>query len=109
MQEHFDPEVFYLWFQQQLLKQIPDYAYVEQRIMELEQKYTSVPMLAFAKWHIFMATDRQTDAAQLLDLYPDNILMSYLRIKSTLGDDSDLIRQLNLIFENDVNFLNFKI
>lgn len=56
-----------------------------------------------------MATDRQTDAAQLLDLYPDNILMSYLRIKSTLGDDSYLIRQLNLIFENDVNFLNFKI
>lgn len=109
LQEHFDPEVFYLWFQQQLLKQIPDYAYVEQRIMELEQKYTSVPMLAFAKWHIFIATDRQTDAAQLLDLYPDNILMSYLRIKSTLGDDSDLIRQLNLIFENDVNFLNFKI
>ena len=38
-----------------------------------------------------------------------DILMSYLRIKSTLGDNLDLIRQLNLIFENDVNFLNFKI
>ncbi|OEY96547.1 hypothetical protein BJD20_00555 [Acinetobacter proteolyticus] len=109
LQDQFDPEVFYLWFQQQLLKQIPDYTYVEQRIMQLEQRYTSVPMLSFAKWHIYVATQRQADAEQLLTLYPDNILMSYLRIKSTLGDNPDLIRQLNLIFENDVNFLNFKI
>ena len=109
LQEQFDPEVFYLWFQQQLLKQIPDHTYVEQRIMQLEQRYTSVPMLTFAKWHIYVATQRQQEAEQLLTLYPDNILMSYLRIKSTLGDNPDLIRQLNLIFENDVNFLNFKI
>ncbi|NIE97606.1 heme biosynthesis protein HemY [Acinetobacter sp. C26M] len=109
LQDQFDPEVFYLWFQQQLLKQIPDYAYVEQRIIQLEQRYTSVPMLSFAKWHIYVSTQRQQDAEQLLTLYPDNILMSYLRIKATLGDNSDLIRQLNLIFENDVNFLNFKI
>lgn len=109
LQDQFDPEVFYLWFQQQLLKQIPDYAYVEQRIIQLEQRYTSVPMLAFAKWHIYTATQRQAEAEQLLTLYPDNILMSYLRIKSTLGDNQDLIKQLNLIFENDVNFLNFKI
>jgi hypothetical protein len=109
LQEHFDPEVFYLWFQQQLLKQIPDYAYVEQRIIQLEQRYTSVPMLTFAKWHIYVATQRQQEAEQLLSLYPDNILMSYLRIKTVLGDNPDLIRQLNLIFENDVNFLNFKI
>ncbi len=109
LQEQFDPEVFYLWFQQQLLKQIPDYAYVEQRVIQLEQRYTSVPMLAFAKWHIYMATQRVDAAEQLLILYPDNILMSYLRIKSVLGDNMDLIKQLNLIFENDVNFLNFKI
>lgn len=109
LQEHFDPEVFYLWFQQQLLKQIPDYNDVEQRIIQLEQRYTSVPMLTFAKWHIYMATQRQHEAEQLLNLYPDNILMSYLRIKSVFGDDPDLIKQLNLIFENDVNFLNFKI
>lgn len=109
LQEHFDPEVFYLWFQQQLLKQIPDYSYVEQRIMQLEQRYTSVPMLTFAKWHIYVATQRHLEAEQLLTLYPDNILMSYLRIKSMLGDNLDLIKQLNLIFENDVNFLNFKL
>ena len=109
LQENFDPEVFYLWFQQQLLKQIPDYSYVEQRIIQLEQRYTSVPMLTFAKWHIYVTTQRLEEAEQLLTLYPDNILMSYLRIKSTLGDNLDLIRQLNLIFENDVNFLNFKI
>ncbi|RZF50038.1 heme biosynthesis protein HemY [Acinetobacter halotolerans] len=109
LQEHFDPEVFYLWFQQQLLKQIPDYSYVEQRIIQLEQRYASVPMLTFAKWHVYVATQRPLEAEQLLTLYPDNILMSYLRIKSMLGDNLDLIKQLNLIFENDVNFLNFKL
>ena len=109
LQEQFDPEVFYLWFQQQLLKQNPNYAEVEQRILQLEQRYSSVPMLSFAKWHIYSATQRQAEAAQLLTLYPDNILMNYLRIKSTLADNPDLIRQLNLVFENDVNFLNFKI
>lgn len=109
LQEHFDPEVFYLWFQQQLLKQIPDYVDVEQRILLFEQRYAGVPMLSFAKWHIYVATDRQQEAEQLLTLYPDNILMSYLRIKSVLGDNFDLIKQLNLIFENDVNFLNFKL
>ena len=109
LQEHFDPEVFYLWFQQQLLKQVPDYTEVEQRIMQLEQRYASVPMLTFAKWHIYVATQRPSEAEQLLVLYPDNILMNYLRIKSMLGDNADLIKQLNLIFENNVNFLNFKI
>ena len=56
-----------------------------------------------------ITTQRPHEAEQLLTLYPDNILMNYLRIKSKLGDDADLIRQLNLVFENDVNFLSFKI
>ena len=109
LQEQFDPEIFYLWFQHQLLKQNPDYPEVEQHIVQLEKRYTSVPMLSFARWHIYVATQRPHEAEQLLTLYPDNILMNYLRIKSKLGDDADLIRQLNLVFENDVNFLSFKI
>lgn len=109
LQEQFDPEVFYLWFQQQLLKQLPDYAYVEDKINQLENQYMNLPILTFAKWHVYTATGRQEEAEQLLSLYPDNILMSYLRIKSTFKDDEDLIKQLNLIFENDANFLKFKI
>jgi hypothetical protein len=35
--------------------------------------------------------------------------MSYLRIKSTLNGDEDLIKQLNLIFENNANFVEMKI
>ena len=92
-----------------MLKQNPDYPEVEQHIVQLEKRYTSVPMLSFARWHIYVATQRPHEAEQLLTLYPDNILMNYLRIKSKLGDDADLIRQLNLVFENDVNFLSFKI
>ena len=106
---NFDRDVFYLWFQQQLLKPEPDYEYVEQQILLLEHKYPGVPVLTFAKWYIYQATQREAEAEQLLQLYPDNILMSYLRIKSVLRDNEILIQQLNLIFENDANFLQLKI
>ncbi len=107
--DNFDQDVFYLWFQQQLLKQQPDYEYVEQRILFLENKYPSIPILSFAKWHIYQATDRALEAEQLLELYPDNILMIYLRIKTVFKGNEDLIQQLNLVFENDANFMQLKI
>ncbi len=107
LKEQFDPEVFYLWFQQQLLKQVPDYADVEEKINQLETQYMNLPVLTFAKWHVYMATNRQAEAENI-KFIPDNILMNYLRIKSTLKEDDELIKQLNLIFENDANFLNLK-
>ena len=97
--DNFDQDVFYLWFQQQLLKQQPDYEYVEQRILFLENKYPSIPILSFAKWHIYQATDRALEAEQLLELYPDNILMIYLRIKTVFKGNEDLIQQLNLVLK----------
>ncbi|MBK0064727.1 MULTISPECIES: heme biosynthesis protein HemY [unclassified Acinetobacter] len=107
LNEQFDRDVFYLWFQQQLLKQNPDYRDIEKKIEQFEQRYLSMPILTFAKWHVYMATKRQTEADELLQLYPDDVLMSYLRIKSQLNESQ--IQQLNLVFENDANFLQFKI
>lgn len=109
MELQFDQEVFYMWFQQQLLKQIPEYERLEQKINQLEAKYLSVPVFSFAKWHIYTATGRIEEAQQLLVLYPKNILMNYLRIKSTLQGNEELIQQLNLVFEKDANFIQFKI
>nr|WP_174506902.1 heme biosynthesis protein HemY [Acinetobacter sp. Marseille-Q1620] len=109
LNEQFDQEVFYLWFQQQLLKQNPDYDAVENEIKLLEDKYQGLPVLSYAKWHVLMATQRESEANQLLTLYPENNFMNYLRIRSTLNGDRDLIQQLNMIFENDANFLKFKI
>lgn len=109
LNERFDQDVFYLWFQQQLLKQNPDYAVVENQIKYLESKYLSVPIFSFALWHIYMATQREEEAKQLLLLYPDNSLMNYLRIKSTFNGDELLIKQLNSVFENDANFIQVKI
>ena len=109
LKEQFDPDVFYLWFQQQLLKQVPDYADVEEKINQFESQYMNLPVLTFAKWHVYMATGRQAEAEILLSLYPDNILMSYLRIKSTLKEDDELIKQLNLssriLYMENVNIL----
>ena len=109
LSEQFNQEVFYLWFQQQLLKQQPDYAKIEKQINLWEQKYPALPVFSFAKWHIFTATARYSEAEQLLDLYPEHVLMSYLRVKSNLKDQPELLKQLNLIFENNSNFVEIKI
>lgn len=109
LDQQFNQDVFYLWFQQQLLKQNPDYLMVEQRIDYWENKYPSLPVFTFAKWHVYTATVRTVEADQLLELYPDNVMMNYLRIKATLKDQDDLIKQLNLIFENNSNFVEIKI
>ena len=68
-----------------------------------------MPVLSFALWHIYTATERQDEATKILELYPDNIMMNYLRIKSTLNGDELLIQQLNSVFENDNNFMQVKI
>ncbi|WP_151824047.1 heme biosynthesis protein HemY [Acinetobacter bereziniae] len=109
LDEKFDQDVFYLWFQQQLLRQNPDYEYLEQQIIHLESKYINIPVFSFAKWHIYTATQRETEADQLLALYPNDILMNYLRIKATLNGNDELIQQLNSIFEKDSNYIQFKI
>lgn len=109
LNERFDQDVFYLWFQQQLLKQVPNYEEIEKRIAELDIKYPSMPIFAFSRWHVYQATQREDDAKQILDLYPDNILMNYLRIKSTLAGNEEMIQQLNSVFEKDMNFIQIKI
>ena len=109
LDERFDQDIFYLWFQQQLLRQNPDYIVIEKEIDNLEHKYPSLPILTFSKWHILMATEREAQARQLLTLYPDNPLMSYLRVKSSLNGDLDLMQQLNIIFESDNKFIQVKI
>lgn len=109
LNEKFDQDVFYLLFQQHLLRQNPDYDAIEQQIETLEKKYLGIPVFTFAKWHIYNATGKTQQAEQLLSLYPDDALMNYLRIKSTLKGNDELIMQLNSIFENDANFVKFKI
>lgn len=105
----FSQEVFYLWFQQQLLKQNPHYELIEERINTWENQYPALPVFSFAKWHVYRATGREHEAELLLKQYPDDVLMSYLRIKTNLSDQEDLIQQLNLIFENNANFVEIKI
>ncbi len=107
--EQFNQDVFYLWFQQKLLAQNPDYADIQHQIDTLAQQYSGLPILTFAQWHIFEATGRTEQATQLLELYPDNVLMNYLRIKNVFKHDDRLIQQLNAVFATDANFLQFKI
>lgn len=109
LENSFQQEVFYLWFQQQMLAQQPDYQKIEAQISKWDTKYASIPVLTFAKWHVYSATGREAEAAQLLELYPHDALMSYLRIKSVLVGREELIPELNTVFQNNANFIAIKI
>ncbi|MDQ8935950.1 heme biosynthesis protein HemY [Acinetobacter rudis] len=105
----FDQDVFYIWFQQQLLQKDPQYEEVELYIDKLGEKYPSLPVLSFAQWYIYTETQRFNEADELLTHFPNNIFMSYLRIKSSLKGQDDLLDELKLVFENDAKFVQFKI
>ena len=111
LDQQFNQDVFYLWLQQQLLAQAPDYHKIDQHIQYWEQKYPSLPILSFAKWHVYQATGQNEAAESLLSLYPNDVLMNYLRIKSVLmsHEELDLLPQLNSIFESHANFVSIKI
>ena len=109
LNELFDQEVFYLWFEKQLLKQNPDYDKIEQQLNMWEEKYPNIPVFSFARWFVYQATQRFEGAEKLLELYPDNILMSYLRIKNQLKDNEVLLQQLNLLFEGNNNYLKVNL
>ena len=109
LDQQFNQDVFYLWFQQQLLAQAPDYEKISQRILYWENKYPSLPVLSFAKWHVYQATGQNDLAEHLLSLYPNDVLMNYLRIKSVLMQHEELLPQLNSIFESHSNFVAIKI
>ncbi|WP_347453261.1 heme biosynthesis protein HemY [Acinetobacter thermotolerans] len=109
LEEQFNQDVFYLWFQQQLLRQNPDYELINRQISLWEEKYTAVPVLTFAKWHVLQAAGHEDEAQQLLELYPDDVRMSYLRIKAALQGQDELQRQLNQVFETNTNFIQTKI
>lgn len=109
LEQKFDQEVFYLWFQQQLLVIEPDFEKIQQYVQYWEDKYPSLPILTFAQWHIYQAMGQFEQANALLSLYPNDVLMSYLRIKSVLVEHEELLPQLNHIFESHSNFIAIKI
>lgn len=109
LEQQFNQDVFYLWFQQQLLKQCPNYKEIQNQIILWEQKYPAIPVLTFAKWHILQANDFTEEAEGLLELYPDDVRMSYLRIKAALQGQDELLQQLNAVFESNANFVETKI
>ena len=107
--EQFNQDVFYLWFQQQFLAAQADYALIEQKILLWKNKYSNLPVLDFAQWHIYQAKGDCTAADELLTCYPEHILFHYLRIKSRLNNHPDLLKQLNTIFENNVHYMSIKL
>lgn len=107
--KQFHEDVFYLWFEQQMLQTQPDYQDVEQHIASWEEQYPSVPVLTFAKYYVYKITNRKTEAEQLLHMYPEHVLMSYLRVQHALKEQPELLTHLNIIFEKNTNHIVIKL
>ncbi|MBF7685337.1 heme biosynthesis protein HemY [Acinetobacter sp. B10A] len=109
LNEQFDQEVCLMWFEQQMHVTQPDYLAIEQQINTWQHRYTDAPIFSFVKWYIYQATGRYLEAEQLLNTFPDHVLMNYLRIKSKIQNDPILLHQLNQIFETNTQFLKIQI
>lgn len=109
LHEQFDQEVCFMWFEQKMSMIQPDYFEIEQQVNVWQHRYTDAPIFDFMKWHIYQVTGRYLEAAQLLNNFPNHVLMNYLRIKSKIQDDILLTEQLNQVFETNTHFLKIQI
>lgn len=109
LNEQFDQDVCFMWFEQRMSVIQPNYTEIEQQVGVWQQRYTEAPIFNFMKWYIYQATERYLEASQLLTTFPDHVLMNYLRIKSKIQHDSTLSDQLNQIFETNPHFLKIQI
>ncbi|MBF7688351.1 heme biosynthesis protein HemY [Acinetobacter rathckeae] len=109
LDEQFDQEVCFMWFEQHMCAIEPHYVMIEQQIDTWQRRYTDAPIFNFMKWYIYQATKRHAEANQLLTTFPDNVLMNYLRIKSKIQHDEVLTEQLNQLFETNTHFLKIHL
>lgn len=105
LEDRFDQDVFFMWFKQKIKSRSINYFKMEQQVHVWEQRYAGMPIFSFVRWHIYQATERSIDADALLKDFPDDVLMSYLRIKSNIQYKPELVDQLNNIFETNTRFL----
>lgn len=109
LDEMFDQEVFLMWFEQKVKNSYNKYDEVERKVNAWEVKYPNMPIFNFIKWHLFQETQRYEQANALLDQYPDHILTSYLRVKSSIYGNTSLLNDLNQVFETNTNFIKINI
>lgn len=109
LDEQFNQDVFFMWFEQKFLGDAPNYYAIEEKIKKWQDRYTEMPVFSFTKYYIYEKTHRYEDAQAILSEFPHHVLMNYLRIKSYIHHDQQLIEQLNQIFETDTQFLKIHI
>lgn len=109
LEDRFDQDVFFMWFEQKILCEHPNYADIEQQIEIWQDRYMPMPVFSFTKYCVYEATGRIDDANSILQEFPNHVLMNYLRIKANIKNDNHLVEQLNQIFETDTKFLKINI
>ncbi len=78
LEQQFNEKCSFMWFQQKMLKQNPDYVAVEQQIQCWEESILRCLFLVLQNGIFTKRQQRQAEADALLELYPNDVLMSYL-------------------------------
>lgn len=103
--QRLNQEVLFIWLHWKMQQTAPALAEIEQYIDQLEQRYSFVPALAYARCYLYEKQNRLELLQQVFAQYPDDVYIHYYKLKHALGHDVDLVRSLNKIFETDFNNL----
>lgn len=98
LQQRFVPEVLYIWLDKALHQQQP-IQYLEQQIQQWQELYPAQPSLTFAQWHIYQRQQNFEQARQLLNQFPDDAYMAYLRIQDAIKSSDALQDDLKLLLQ----------
>ena len=99
LREKFVPDLLYIWLGKQLKQHKPDFNIMLHAVEYWENQYTAQPSLSFAKWHIYQGLARGEEAQALLNLYPQDPYMAYLRLQNQVKVSEHLLNDLKLMME----------
>ncbi|MFU8925311.1 hypothetical protein [Acinetobacter puyangensis] len=98
LQQRFVPEVLYIWLDKALNQQQP-IQQLEQQLQQWQDIYPAQPSLTFAQWHIYQRQQNFEQAEQLLNQFPDDAYMAYLRIQEAIKSSDALQEDLKLLLQ----------
>lgn len=94
--QRFIPEVLYIWLDKSLNQPV-DIQVLDAQVQNWKVQYPAQPSLSFAQWHIDQRQHKFAEADALLNQFPDDAYMAYLRIQNTLQASEMLQHDLKVL------------
>ena len=99
LSKRFIPNVLYIWLGKQLKQEAPNLIEMEEKIQEWLSLYPAQPSLGFAQWHLYTRLNQTDKLETLLELYPDDPYMAYLRLQAQAKSSESILNDLKLMMQ----------